>query len=167
MVMLSGLFFRFYQLPGQILVDDEWHAVHQIIAFGYPDIFNDFGTSDHCIPLSLFYEFLLNNLWISEFLLRLPAVAAGFLALLIIPLMLAKPLGTRAAMATACLLAISPLHVFYSRLARPYAISMLLSFISLAYLPVANATALAFLGPLISLPAASILLGEVLTRRIV
>jgi len=46
-------------------------------------------------------------------------------------------------------------------------ISMLLSFISLAYLPVANATALAFLGPLISLPAASILPGEVLTRRIV
>lgn len=45
--------------------------------------------------------------------------------------------------------------------------SMMLSFISLAYLPVANATALAFLGPLISLPVAAILLGEVLTRRIV
>lgn len=46
-------------------------------------------------------------------------------------------------------------------------ISMVLSFISLAYLPVANATALAFLGPLVSLPFAALLLGEVLTRRIV
>ncbi len=45
-------------------------------------------------------------------------------------------------------------------------VSMTLSFISLTYLPVANATALAFLGPLISLPAAAMMLGEQITRRI-
>jgi drug/metabolite transporter (DMT)-like permease len=45
-------------------------------------------------------------------------------------------------------------------------LSMTLNFISLSYLPVANATALAFLGPLISLPAAAILLKEQITSRV-
>ncbi|SPF79833.1 DMT family transporter [Pseudoprimorskyibacter insulae] len=44
--------------------------------------------------------------------------------------------------------------------------SMTMSFLSLAYLPVANATALAFLGPLISLPVAGVMLKEQITRRI-
>ena len=130
LVLLSGGFFRLYQLYGQILVDDEWHAVHKIIAFGYRGIFTDFGMADHCIPLSLFYEFLLNNLWISELTLRLPSILAGMMALIVVPLLLARAIGARAALVTCCLLSVSPLHVFYSRLARPYAISMLLSFIA-------------------------------------
>ena len=46
------------------------------------------------------------------------------------------------------------------------AISMALSFLSLAYLPVANAQALAYLAPVLALPLAMILLGEVLTRAV-
>lgn len=46
------------------------------------------------------------------------------------------------------------------------AISMALSFLSLAYLPVANAQALAYLAPVLALPLAVILLGEVLTRTV-
>ncbi len=129
-IILSGVFFRLYQLPGQILVDDEWHAVHKILGFGYRGIFADFGTADHCIPFTLWYEFLLNNFWISEFVMRLPSLVAGFLALLIVPLLLRRVIGKRAALVTACLLSISPLHVFYSRMARPYALSMLLSFVA-------------------------------------
>jgi len=130
LALLTGVFFRLYLFCGQILVDDEWHAVHKILVCGYREIFTDFGMADHCIPLSLFYEFLLNNLWISELTMRLPSMAAGFLALLVVPLMMARPLGAKAALVTASLLSISPLHIFYSRLARPYAISMLLSFIA-------------------------------------
>ena len=129
-IILTGIFFRLYQLRGQILVDDEWHAVHMILGFGYRGIFTDFGMADHCIPFTLLYEFLLNNFWISEFLMRLPSIAAGFLALLIVPLLLRRVIGKRAALVTVCLLSISPLHVFYSRMARPYALSMLLSFIA-------------------------------------
>ena len=125
-----AFFFRLYQLHGQILVDDEWHAVHKILNFGYLGIFADFGMADHCIPFTLLYEFLLNNFWISEFLMHLPSIAAGLLALLIVPLWLRRVIGKRAALVTAFLLSISPLHVFYSRMARPYALSMLLSFIA-------------------------------------
>lgn len=45
--------------------------------------------------------------------------------------------------------------------------SMTLNFLCLSYLPVANATALAFLGPLISLPVAALLLKEQITSRII
>ncbi|MCK5795013.1 MAG: hypothetical protein KAH12_09910, partial [Anaerolineales bacterium] len=85
-----AFFFRLYQLHGQILVDDEWHAVHKILNFGYLGIFADFGMADHCIPFTLLYEFLLNNFWISEFLMHLPSIAAGLLALLIVPLWLRR-----------------------------------------------------------------------------
>jgi Dolichyl-phosphate-mannose-protein mannosyltransferase len=129
-ILLAGVFFRLYQLPGQILVDDEWHAVHKIIAADYRGIFTDFGWADHCIPFTLFYEFLRNNFWISEFLMRLPSIVAGFLALLVVPLLLRRLIGTKAAVVTACLLSIAPLHVFYSRYARPYSFSMLLSFVA-------------------------------------
>ena len=129
-ILLAGVFFRLYQLPGQILLDDEWHAVHKLIAADYWGIFLDFGWADHCIPFTLFYEFLRNNFWISELLMRAPSIIAGFLALLAVPLFLKKLIGTRAAVVTACLLGISPLHVFYSRYARPYAFSMLLSFVA-------------------------------------
>ena len=44
---------------------------------------------------------------------------------------------------------------------------MVLSFVSLAYLPVANASALAYLTPSITLPLASVMLGERLARRVV
>lgn len=46
-------------------------------------------------------------------------------------------------------------------------LAMGLSFLSLSYLPVANATALGFLGPLISVPFAAVLLKEKLSGRIV
>jgi len=46
-------------------------------------------------------------------------------------------------------------------------LSMVFSFVSLAYLPVANASALAYLTPLITLPLASVLLGERLARGVV
>ncbi|MFH1965688.1 MAG: glycosyltransferase family 39 protein, partial [Acidobacteriota bacterium] len=129
-IILSGIFFRLYQSTEQILVDDEWHAVHKILMSDYWGIFTDFGMADHCIPFTLLYEFLLNKLWISELMMRLPSITAGFLALLVVPLLLRRIIGNKAAVVTACLLSISPLHVFYSRIARPYALSMLLSFIA-------------------------------------
>lgn len=46
------------------------------------------------------------------------------------------------------------------------AFSMLCSFVSFAYLPVANAQALAYLAPLLTLPLARRMLGEVLSRRL-
>ncbi|WP_163850067.1 DMT family transporter [Pseudooceanicola aestuarii] len=46
------------------------------------------------------------------------------------------------------------------------ALSMALSFVSLTYLPVANAQALAYLAPVLTLPLAAGLLGERMSRRV-
>ena len=46
------------------------------------------------------------------------------------------------------------------------ALSMGLSFLSLAYLPVANAQAIAYLAPVLTLPVAAILLGERISGRV-
>ena len=43
-IILAGIFFRLYQLPGQILVDDEWHAVHKILVSGYQGIVTGFHS---------------------------------------------------------------------------------------------------------------------------
>ncbi len=47
------------------------------------------------------------------------------------------------------------------------ALSMVFSFVSLAYLPVANAQALAYLAPVLTLPLAALLLGERIGRAVV
>lgn len=56
------------------------------------------------------------------------------------------------------------LHVTRSLLG---AFSMAMSFLSLAYLPVANAQALAYLAPILVLPMAAFLLGETISRWLV
>jgi hypothetical protein len=58
--------------------------------------------------------------------MRLPVLLAGVGSLLVLPLMLRGWVGRGASTSLAWLLAISPLHVFLSRFARPYAISLLL-----------------------------------------
>ncbi|MFV0408347.1 MAG: DMT family transporter [Paracoccus sp. (in: a-proteobacteria)] len=47
------------------------------------------------------------------------------------------------------------------------ALAMCLSFVSLAYLPVAHAEALGFLGPVLVLPAAALFLGERISTRLI
>src|SRR5919109_356070 len=42
-----GIGLRLYQLPGQILIDDEWHSVHKLLQAGYGDIATHFGFADY------------------------------------------------------------------------------------------------------------------------
>jgi len=122
-----GSALRLYHLYAQILVDDEWHAVHKLLSGGYASILTDFGSADHCIPLTLFYRLLSDWLWLSEFSMRLPVLVFGIASLFVIPLLLREFIGRPASILLAWLLAISPLHIYYSRIARPYGISLLLA----------------------------------------
>ena len=126
----AGSALRLYHLYAQILVDDEWHAVHKLLAGGYVSILTDFGSADHCIPLTLLYRFLSDWFWLSEFLMRLPVLIFGISSLLVIPLLLRQFIGRSASSLLAWLLAISPLHIYYSRIARPYGISLLLAMLA-------------------------------------
>lgn len=130
---LLGAALRLYQLPAQILVDDEWHLVHRLRdGAGLASIVGDFGGNDHSIGLGVCAWLLMQMTALDETLLRLPSVLAGVLLIAVVPAALARQLGRAEALGLAWLLAVSPLLCFFSRLARPYAITTLL--VSLAFL---------------------------------
>ncbi len=124
--VLVGAALRLDQIREQIVLDDEWHALHAILRFGYGRILTHFGWTDVCIPLAVFDKVVADTVGLSEMWMRLPVLAAGIGSLLVLPLILRTWLGRPATTSFAWLLAISPLHVFFSRYARPYAISLLL-----------------------------------------
>jgi len=131
LALLAGVAVRTYALQSQILVDDEWHAIHQLLRHdSYLGLFH-LASNDHSPPLTMLYRALANTVGLSETLMRLPSLAAGLLALFALPLLLRPIVGDGSALAFAFLLGLSPLHVFYSRYARPYAIVMLAGFLAL------------------------------------
>jgi hypothetical protein len=119
--VVAGVGLRLYQLRSQVLIDDEWHAVRMLIGSGAGAIATHFGYADHCIPLTLYYRWLYDIGALSEWQMHLPLLIAGIALLVVAPSLLrdATDLPTRAVWAV--LLAISPVLVYLSRTARPYA----------------------------------------------
>lgn len=116
-----GLFLRVYQLGSQALIDDEWHAVRMLIRADAAGIATHFGLADYCIPLTLYYRWLYDLGALSEWQMHLPPLLAGIALLLIAPaLSRLAALPTRAVWTA--LLALSPVLVYFSRTARPYAL---------------------------------------------
>ncbi|MEW6745202.1 MAG: hypothetical protein AB1486_20815 [Planctomycetota bacterium] len=128
---LAGAALRLYQIRDQIIADDEWHALHQVLRSSYTAIFTHFGRSDYCIPLTAWYKLMAEHVYLSEMIMRAPVLLAGLFSLVLVP-RLARPfVGTAASVACAWLLAIAPLHIYFSRYARPYGVVMLLAFTGL------------------------------------
>ena len=124
--VLLGAALRLHQFDGQILLDDEWHAVHQLIAQRPANILLSFGVADYCIPLTLLYWAQAATFGLSESGMRWPMLLSGIAALILLPAYVWRTLGPRHAIPFAFLLAISPALVLYSRIARPYAVTLLL-----------------------------------------
>ncbi len=135
LALAVGLAIRMWQLGDQVLVDDEWHALHKLTQAGssYVSIITDFGATDHSIPLTLLYRGIADTIGLSELRMRLPSLLAGLLILVAVPAVVARPFGPGVAVATTWLLALSPLHIFFSRLARPYALLVLCGGAGLGY----------------------------------
>ena len=67
--------------------------------------------------------------------MRWPMMLAGIATLVALPLYARRYLGAGTALFFSVLLAISPMLVFYSRMARPYALTLLLSLVALILAP--------------------------------
>jgi hypothetical protein len=122
-----GAFLRVDQFGTQVLIDDEWHAVHQILRRGPGALFLDFGFSDYSIPLGIYDWTLAWCCGLTETAMRLPMLLAGLATLVLFPLYIARRFSWPVATVFATLLAISPLLILYSRMARPYALTLLFS----------------------------------------
>jgi len=125
-----GVTLRLHQFIEQVLIEDEWHAVHRILSFTAAETFRTFGHSDHCIPLTLLYGWIADHFGLSETLMRAPMMAAGILLLFLFPWYIARRLGWPTALLFALFLAISPLLISYSRMARPFALTVFLSWLA-------------------------------------
>ncbi len=122
-----GAWLRLDQFATQVLIDDEWHAVHQLLRLAPSQMWLDFGHADYSIPLGLLYALESRAFGLSETAMRWPMLVCGLATLALFPPYVARRLGPATAIVFAFLLAISPLLVIYSRMARPYAITLLLA----------------------------------------
>ena len=127
-----GAWLRLDQFAAQVLIDDEWHAVHQLLRLPPSQMWLDFGHADYSIPLGLLYAVESHAFGLSETAMRWPMLACGVATLVLFPLYVAPRLGRPTAAVFALLLALSPLLFVYSRMARPYAITLLLVWGALA-----------------------------------
>lgn len=128
--LLTGAWLRYYQLDLQILVEDEWHAVHKILRSGFGDIYRSFGRSDHSIPLALYDRWLMLHGGLTEWTMRMPMFVSGIALLAAAPLLVRREADAATRALWVGLLAVSPLLVYFSKIARPYAITVLAVFVA-------------------------------------
>ena len=130
-VLVIGAALRLWQLPEQVLFDDELHALHKAMDAGFRDILTHFGRADHSIPLTALYNAVLR--WggsLDEWTMRLPLLLGGLAMIPLIPWLM-RPFATpEERLLTGGLLAISPLLIQFSRQARPYTLAVVLAWLA-------------------------------------
>jgi hypothetical protein len=122
-----GAVFRLHQLPEQVLVDDEWHAVHTLLRLDSVSAIARYLGADQSIPLTLFDRIAADWFGLSELIMRLPSVVFGVAAVGLVPWAMRRWIGSGSAIVLAWILSVSPILIFYTRYARPYSITLLLS----------------------------------------
>lgn len=140
------LWLRLDQIVDQVVTDDEWHALHQVISHSPRDFLLSFGVADHSIPLTLLFWQEADWFGLSELAMRWPMMLAGLATVVLLPLWALPRVGWRTTLVFALLLAVSPLLINYSRFARPYALTLLLGYLvhyvfRRFWTPAGNATA--------------------------
>jgi 4-amino-4-deoxy-L-arabinose transferase-like glycosyltransferase len=125
-----GSLYRCHGLDRLILGGDERHALHIAITHTVESAYTYHGEHDNSIPLTLYAQFLMKTLGFNELKFRLPVVLSGLL-LLFVPLLFFRQLGSVAVLITTALFAVSPIMIYYTFVARPYAPAALFVCLSL------------------------------------
>jgi hypothetical protein len=131
LALAVGTFLRVYQLDIQILLDDEWHAINKLLrASSARDVATHFGLADYSIPLTLYYRFLYQHGGLTDWGMRLPMLLAGIGLLVVAPWFTRSTLSLATRSVWVGLMTLSPLMVYHTRVARPYAITTFLVFVA-------------------------------------
>ena len=123
-IVVAALVLRSYQLLDQVPIYDEWYALHAAMTYRISYILTHFGGADVSIPIAVYYKLLLATVGLNTWELRAPFLLFGLATVVGFPLMVRPFVGRPASNVLAALLATSPILVFYSRWARPYAIAL-------------------------------------------
>lgn len=132
--LIIGIFLRMDQIDRQVILDDEWHSIHNALEHSYAHIASHITPRGACVPLSLFYKFLMETVGLEEWGLRGLQLFFGAGAVVVLPLVIRGYFSNATAILFSFLLAISPLHIFYSRFARPYSITVFLTGLAVFHL---------------------------------
>lgn len=133
-VLGVAAFWRMTQLGQQILIDDEWHALHALIRLDHWQIFLSFGHADHSIPLTLLFKTLAETVGLGEWSMRLWPLLAGLVTVGLVPALLRPWLRGHEPWLVATLLALSPILIHFSRQVRPFALTIPLTFLAVVAL---------------------------------
>jgi 4-amino-4-deoxy-L-arabinose transferase-like glycosyltransferase len=136
-----GAVLRVYRLGANSLWIDEF-ATFKIVSRPFSEILSTTAQVNFCPPLYFWLVHgIVSNFGVSESSLRLLSAAAGTLTIPVAWL-LARELTGRPMVAGICaaLLAVNPLHIWYSQEARPYALLVWLGSSSLLLLVLAART---------------------------
>lgn len=131
LVLSIGILLRCWHWSSQLLLDDEWHALNFVLTRSFTDVLQQQGMGANSIPINIWTWIVLHTTGCSEALLKLPSLIASILALFLIPWLVKRLWGNHVSTVTAALLAVSPVVIFYGRIARPYAPTMLFAVVSL------------------------------------
>ena len=126
--LCAGVALRVFDLREQVALDDELVSISAALQHPYALLFGSFDAAYYSIPHALLLKLFADSIGLDELTLRLPSLAAGVALLCLAPWIAWRRFGAAPAGLFAALLAISPLLVLYSRLARAYAIAIALVF---------------------------------------
>src|ERR1700722_1778359 len=133
-IFVVGAYLRLHLLSSQILLDDEWHSIRAATGKKFLEVLTGFDpVNNSSLPLNLYNLALYHTIGWSELTIRLPIIVAGLVSLIALPLQIKQVFNERVSIVFACLLAISPFLVFYSRYDRPYGLTTLLCFSALLF----------------------------------
>lgn len=123
--LTAGMILRLWHWPTQFFLDDEWHAFGFVMNRSFKEVVFQHGMGANSIPVNIWFWLTLHTVGWSEIILRLPSMLAGFLSLLILPLLVRRLWGTTVSLTFTALLAASPIVIFYTRIVRPFSPAML------------------------------------------
>jgi hypothetical protein len=129
-VLVLGAALRVFQLPSQIIYEDELFPLRALLERSYSALFDRLAFGYTSIPQTALAKLVADTFGLDELSYRLPSLLAGLLLLGLVPGVAWRRFGALAGVVSGGLIAISPLLVFYSRFARPYAVAMLLVFLA-------------------------------------
>jgi hypothetical protein len=132
-----GIWWRVDGLASMPLYGDEYHGA-RIAKREFANIFRTYDLYGTHVPLPLLQHLFAVTFEPGILSFRLPAVIAGILALIVFYPAARTLLGSRAALVGTLALIASPVHVYYSRFGRAYAMTMLLGLVLLWLLHLAD-----------------------------
>lgn len=132
-VFAIGAWLRFAALAGQTPFHDEWHTLAAVESLDLTEIFSSFGSADRSIPVTLFAEVLSRRDQLSDLALWPPLGILGLVAIGLLHVAAKETFGRLPAALLSVFLLLSPVFVYYSRAARPYALSGALAVASVLF----------------------------------